>query len=149
MSSGPPPSRRGWRNFAAFSNQIAFEGPFASQLRISNYFISNLCPFLSMSYVSFTFSLIHHLSRFRVLLKIYRKILPRKSQHHVFQKFVLKENYFIQKMCISENVAVISQEYVQMVDSFENFNLNCMYVFTLVIDFIQCFTFCLFIEKYG
>ena len=52
-------------------------------------------------------------------------------------------------MFIPENVGVISQEYVQMVDSFENFNFNCMYVFTLVIDFIQCFTFCLFVQKYG
>ena len=59
-----------------------------------------------------------------------------------------EKKYFIQKMSIPENVGVISQEYVQMVESFENFNLNWMYVFTLVIDFIKCFTFCLFIEKY-
>ena len=38
-------------------------------------------------------------------------------------------------MTILENLAVISREYVQMVDSLESFDLNSMYLFTLVIDF--------------
>ena len=38
-------------------------------------------------------------------------------------------------MTILENLAVISREYVQMVDSLESFDLNSMYLFTLVIEF--------------
>ena len=40
-------------SFAAFSNQIALWGPFASQSRISNYFISSFCPRIGNLSLSF------------------------------------------------------------------------------------------------
>ena len=53
---------------------------------------------------------------------------------HTFSYF-LKENISFKRMTILENLAVISRDYVQVVDSLESFDLNSMYLFTLVIEF--------------